>query len=335
MKKSISIKICAIMIALFTISNVSYAQHWLLGGNNDFFPLADGLLSTSNFMGATQTADVVLGTGSLPRLFIGGTAFANPGFVGIATTTPGWLLDVSGGDIDVYTAAMGYRINGNYVLLNRGNINDIFVGVQAGFAGAGAYTSILGNQAGYHNSSAYNVFVGYQSGYDIINGSDFNTFIGANSGRYFTGFGCTQNTFLGAYAGFGDPISGSTGVDNTYLGYATGYSTTTGYDNTCSGWDAGAAISTAYENCIYGHSAFAQNTAGNNNCMFGWASGGNPSSYSNNSAFGYMSGANLSTGGNNVILGYQACQAITTGTNNIFIGAQADALQQFLQMHLQ
>lgn len=88
--------IAAMIIAAIIINNNIFAQDWLLGGNLDNG--ANGLLTNSNFWGATQTASLKLGTGNTPRIFIGGTSYANPGFVGIGRlfTTPASLLHLNG-----------------------------------------------------------------------------------------------------------------------------------------------------------------------------------------------------------------------------------------------
>lgn len=73
-------------------------QDWKLGGNTDATPPPSGLITNSNYFGGTETANVRLGTGNISRIFIGGTTFANPGFIGMGNSflTPEARLHLSG-----------------------------------------------------------------------------------------------------------------------------------------------------------------------------------------------------------------------------------------------
>ena len=98
--------------------------------------------------------------------------------VGNTATTPKFLLDLIGGDINTQSAR-GYRIDTNYVLRNNSHAQDIFVGVGAGNATmTGHYVTCVGNLSGCANTwGTYNTFLGYGSGYNNTEGIS-NTAIG-------------------------------------------------------------------------------------------------------------------------------------------------------------
>lgn len=139
---------CSTIAVLFLVNQKSFAQNWLLAGNPDAG--VNGLLSLpgNNFLGGTQTSNVLLGTGGNTYMFIGGSIIpAYNGLVAIGNgfLTPLYQLDVSGtapnGDVDVLNLTSGYRIGGaggldlpSYVLWHNGNRTNIFVGSLAGNA---------------------------------------------------------------------------------------------------------------------------------------------------------------------------------------------------------
>ena len=77
------------------------------------------------------------------------TALNSNGNVGIGITSPNYLLDVSGGDINVASSDKGYRIQGNKVLwYNTTVTSNIFVGVGAGGSTTATGNTMVGNNAG-------------------------------------------------------------------------------------------------------------------------------------------------------------------------------------------
>ena len=175
MKSKFVKAVCVAIVALCIMSISVYSQNWKLGGNTDAIPPLDGLLTNSNFLGATQTANVQLGTGGVSHIFIGGTAFPNPGFVGIGNTfiTPNFLLDINGGDININNPANGYRLGAGaaspFVLWYNNIPSNIYVGINAG--GVGVITgnnTFVGNNTGaarvsraFLSLAAYPVFNNY------------------------------------------------------------------------------------------------------------------------------------------------------------------------------
>jgi hypothetical protein len=86
------------------------AQNWQLGGNANG-PGTNGLLSNSNFFGASGTADVRLGTGGNSRIFMSGTGATNPGFIGMGGNflNPLSVLHVNS---NAYNSGEVFRTNG-------------------------------------------------------------------------------------------------------------------------------------------------------------------------------------------------------------------------------
>lgn len=99
-------------IAFCFLSLNSNAQTpWYLTGNTP---------GATDFLGSTGTNPLNLKTtGALPiNFFTNNTQYmtilgsTNPGYVGIGTASPGQLLEVSGGNINVSTATNSFMING-------------------------------------------------------------------------------------------------------------------------------------------------------------------------------------------------------------------------------
>jgi len=232
----------AILLVVFMLlvnSFYTFSQtYWVCGGNN--------------FSSGINQLGTVSGSSPLDVQFIsGGTQYmdlASTGYLGIGTAfTPSYLLDVSGGDINVSCAtcyptnSVGYRVGGNYMLWHDGNISNIYVGVGA----AGGInnnnsvnwigTTILGNNAGYAlgtttSGNVQNVtLLGYQAGYNMTSAENC-TYVGTNAG--YSGVGGLWNTFIGWNAGYS--TNGTIFPDgsyNTFTGVECGYSNVHGYSN--------------------------------------------------------------------------------------------------------
>jgi hypothetical protein len=159
----------------------------------------------------------------------GGTANYFSNQVGIGTTNPASMLDVSG---DINADSL-YKIGGHTVLATP-DTNNVFVGVGAGVNNTGPYANygtFIGDSTGHNNQGFDNTFLGYRAGYSNTTGG-YNTFVGSNAGLdNETGIGNTcvglsaglfntaghRNTFLGTYAGFY-----TQGSYNVFLGYRAG-----------------------------------------------------------------------------------------------------------------
>jgi hypothetical protein len=187
----------AIIILVFSFQTTSFAQsYWQLGGNPDAIPPSLGLLSTSNFFGSTQTADLQFGTGGTTYMFMGGTGYTYPGFIGIGNgfTTPAHLFDVNGGDINVNTTTNGYMLGGQMFLWHNGNANNVFLGINTG--STGNKNTFVGSAAGqYNGTNGLNTYLGWEAGNNAFGAS--NTYLGGDAGSGSTG---QSNTFTGNYA---------------------------------------------------------------------------------------------------------------------------------------
>ncbi len=123
--------------------------------------------------------------------------------------------------------------SGRIEIVNTGN--SIFIGEEAGYNDnySSNYNLFMGYQSGYENTSGYgNIFTGYKSGYGNTTGYS-NLFLGSSAGRNNTsGFG---NIFLGSETGEGN----DDGQYNVMIGYQAGTSNTSGDKNIFIGYRAG------------------------------------------------------------------------------------------------
>ena len=246
------------------------------------------------------------------------------GFVAIGSgfTTPNYLLDVKGGDIDIVSNTQGFRIGGtgstndSYVLWFNGNTNNIYVA----------------NKAGEYATGNYNTFVGYNSG--NTESSNDNTFTGYNTGPLSNGY---ENTLTGYNCG----SSMTTAVANTFAGSQSGHNTTTGSYNTMTGRESGFYNTIGMADDFYGKEAGYHNVSGNDNCFYGNHSGWTNNDGKNNSAYGgesfysnFNGNSNVSIGTNdmysnydgsaNVSVGLGTMYSSLKGSGNVAIGTNAD-----------
>jgi hypothetical protein len=274
--------------------------------------------------------------------------------IGIGTTTPGQLLQVSGGNIDVKTATKGYMIadtlalwqptNSSLLVGKTGNSGvGLIYSTAVGYAAGNKLTAtsynctFLGALAGYRDSLAANsTCIGAYSGQNNTVG-DFNTFVGAFSGNKNTYGG--NNNFFGVKAGY-NTVNGSSNVamgnnamytnknggGNVFIGNFSGQNDTASY-NTGVGINALYTNTKGDANVALGAQALKTNTIGRRNTATGDSSLFNNTTGNYNTASGYGSGLSVTSGSSNTFLGYNANTSGTnaaTLTNATAIGSNAN-----------
>lgn len=124
------------------------------------------------------------------------------GFVGIGTAAPTQKLEVETGNIHVFTPTNAYMLGSQNILWHKGEIRNLFVGVNAGTNTAGAtafQNTFVGSGAGFANTTGQrNTFLGANAG-ESISTASFNTFIGTEAGKILVSG--DHNTFVGEQAG--------------------------------------------------------------------------------------------------------------------------------------
>jgi hypothetical protein len=235
---------------------------------------------------------------------------------------------------NILNANQQFNIRGVQVLKVQGGINldNTFVGVQAGSANSLGTNSFFGFAAGQNNSSFANSFFGANAGNSNTNGFN-NSFFGSQAGQSNTTE--ERNTFIGAIAGKnnGSGDTNSFANDNSFVGFAAGSSNTTGTENSFFGSQAGSNNKTELRNTFIGESAGGRNGSGdtnntaNDNTFVGEQAGGNNTKGANNTFVGARAGGPNDSGNNNTVLGFNA----NTGANNLLnataIGANASVTQ--------
>ena len=172
-KQLSKIGVGAIIIGL----TVTYVLAWTGPPGNPPTPNADAPITVSG-TGQTKAGGLWLNTNGAPFGLI-----VDKGYVGIGTTTPNNLLQVSGlinFPNDKFGTFLGYQA-GN---VNTGD-NNTFVGYQSGLSNTtGNYNSVMGNSAFYSNITGnYNAAMGNRALSFNIAGSA-NSAMGYNAGRY-------------------------------------------------------------------------------------------------------------------------------------------------------
>lgn len=257
------ISIITLAILLFLGTSSTVAQITRL---NNQSTIAAEYVGWQNTSGTQKDLDITnnWGTQSINFSTNDGTTTAqrmiiqDDGSVGIGTTTPGFLLELGTGDLNLNNGIM--RIGDNSMVY-RDDVNNVAIGVQddLGALTTGANNLFVGRFAGDANTSgSSNVIVGRSSGTDNTEGisnvfvgtfsgesnttADFNTFIGECAGREATTGG--SNTAIGANAGF----SNTTGTNNTNLGINAGFNMTVGIENVLVGSNAGRDLTSSADN---------------------------------------------------------------------------------------
>ncbi|MBO0357620.1 hypothetical protein J0X19_06660 [Hymenobacter sp. BT186] len=196
--------------------------------------------------------------------------------------------------------------------------NNVLMGYQAGnaLATADINNQFVGYQAGFNSTSSFNQFTGFQAGYSTTNGTD-NYFSGMRAG-YANTTG-NYNHFVGYQAG----LASTTASGNHFEGYRAGQSTTTGDKNHFVGYTAGMANTTGRENSFSGHESGRSNTTGSRNVFSGRSTGYANTSGDDNVFAGTNSGTSNTSGDNNAFLGAGSGHDNTTGNRNTYLGFNA------------
>ena len=195
-------------------------------------------------------------------------------FMGVNTETPLNMFDVYDGDIDVFSPLnnFGYKIGNRHVLRHKGNISNIYVGVNAALnatPSSGKNNTIVGFDAANINTA-----IGNQ-----------NTMVGSETGANING-NAHDNTFMGFHAGYNYQF----GVVSTMLGSEAGFSQAVGDEHVYVGWKSGYNSNKCAHNTFVGNISGFNNTSGGANTFIGIASGGGNATGSNNVALGAGAG---------------------------------------------
>jgi|6_EtaG_2_1085325.scaffolds.fasta_scaffold16587_2 hypothetical protein len=189
--------------------------------------------------------------------------------IGVSALSSASITTGADGSIAIGTNALASLTSG---------ASNTAVGYQAGDALTTGYeNTVLGKNAlGADVGGGRNVAIGFnaletQTG---VTGHQFNTSVGAYSGRYVsTG---TENTFIGYYAGYGASGTPTTGSYNTVVGSSAGGALEgAGADNTLIGRAAGSTITTGTSNIIIGSSVAPSSVTGTNQIAIGGTGQGN------------------------------------------------------------
>ena len=311
--------------------------------NSDFVGVGIGHIWTGvgDYLGYTNAANLNFHVGGTQYMQLDGTI--NTGFVGIGTAfSPGFRLDVWD-DINIAPQAVnfinnGYRIGGNLALYLPGdpsNWQNTFVGragninINPALAATGLKDTYVGYSAGLRTSSAAqeNVFVGVRAGEQILSttgatyigyeagrsnsfansgGSDFNTFVGYQSG--FADVSSGGNSFFGAQSGFNNAslAAGNTANENTFIGSFSGWTNVSGSENTFVGHSAGLSNLDGIQNTFMGNHSGEDNIDADLNSFYGYFSGQNTVDGSFNTFIGGLTGTTNTFGTFNTCLGYLA-----------------------------
>ena len=296
-----------------------------------------GLFNNSNnaFIANQQNAPLFFSTNGANAGAVKMSILANGNTgVGVGFLNPLHLVDVRDGNINIGQGIAGnvaaspqsYMIGGNNILWHKGEVRNLFVGVNAGAnTGTGpsgalaVQNTYIGFNAGAANTSGQrNTAIGANAGQSIATGN-FNTFIGTEAGRSLvTG---SHNTFVGEQAG-DNQVSGT---ENAIFGAhaGSGNGSGVGNRNTMLGAYAGPSITNGDDNTFVGRSAGANCDIGSFNSFIGVTCGAFCSSGLRNTMNGTGSGVFTSTGNDNVFMGFQSGRFNSTGSNNTYIGTNA------------
>jgi hypothetical protein len=242
--------------------------------------------------------------------------------LGLGTTSPSALLDVSGGDASINGLIVGKGSGGvasntafGTIALDNNTTGNTNTAI--------GYGSLTDNTTGISNTA-----VGYISLYNNTTGS-YNTATGRDSllynidGSYNSAFGgdALQSNSDGNYNnafGFRSLYLNVSGNFNNAFGMYALQNNTASYNNAF-GYGALRYNTTGVYNSAFGYYSLLNNTTGIQNVGYGMYSGSSNETGSYNTNIGYYAGQ-LSTGSYNVFIGQGSGSACTTGSNNTIIG---------------
>ena len=288
-----------------------------------------GLHIFTSSTGVTEDP-IILSTDSAERMRI-----LDNGNVGIATSTPGYRLDVQGDSRVSAQFMLGqYALNpanGNQagaMIYNTASSTPLFWdGSQwVALGGSGATAGTL-----WDTDHDTGVQVEESADDDTIRfdvaGTEYFTitqrritptnsgnsvFIGSLTGANDDN-SANQNIFIGNSAGY----SNTSGHDNILMGYRSGYNLTSGNENVYLGYEAGYSATTQARQVAIGYNAGRNNTGGYGNTMMGYIAG-RDNTGNDNTMLGYESGIG-NTGSDNFFMG-RGTGWNNTGNSNIMIG---------------
>lgn len=332
-----------------------------VGGNNTFI---------NNRSSNTQQGRILLQTNGVTKYALGllGGGFSTSGSdkfaitqegaaselfvisgsnVGIGTTSPQALLDVSGTDAILFprgSTAMrpaspvngmvrynssggnfeGYQ-SGSWLPFSSGSgttlaIDDMTDAITQYASGGSMY---LGSGVGASGTGGGNTALGYNA-FITNTAAQQSTAIGYESMHYAnsTGSGtATFNTAVGAYSLQGSTTAANnTGTRNTAVGHSALIANTAGSNNTSGGYLALGANTSGGNNTALGSLALPTNTTGDSNLAIGSAALYRSTTGGYNTAIAGAALYNNTTGNFNVAVGYNALDVASTGSNNVVLG---------------
>ncbi len=261
----------------------------------------DGIVTGNSFNSAvTTTASNLMYTNNSTGDIYALPTVNNATLVTSATGIPSWSTTA---------ASVAWQILGNGNSVDGTNFIGTTNTVPINF-------QINGNKAGRIDGLNFNTFLGYQSG---------NSTTAATTGQNNVGIGNTAlkanttasfNTAVGSGA-----LASNNAADNTAIGY-NALTGNTGTPNTAVGYLALKANTSGTNNVALGdNTLIIGTTASFNNAIGSGALKNNTGS--SNVADGYQALQNNNTGSNNVGIGYQALSNNTNGGNNTALGSGA------------
>ena len=281
-------------------SGVTSSSHsWTL-------PLTQG--AASSFL-QNNGSGVLSWASATPTLTVGSTA--------IASGTAGALLFEGAGNVLQEDATQLFWDNTN---------NRLGVGIATPTVtihGVGTTTTVAVSALVIQNSSFMDLFRIRNSGQiHAGDGTNFNVFVGINSGLLVDQTGGGSNGRYNTSLGNVTLSANTTGYYNTAIGSGALRDNTIGLENVSIGGDAMMRSTTADLCTAVGVDALYQLTTGDNNTAVGDRALENLTTGANNSALGVGAGR-LHTGGQSIFIGFEAGKNMSSGNDNTVLGYQA------------
>ena len=245
------------------------------------------------------------------------------GNVGIGTTTPTAKLHLPAGTATAGTAPLKLTSGTNLTTAEAGAIE--YDGTHLYFTAINAGTRYQLDQqstiGGLLSDADFNTKGGTNAGLNLVNGAQYNTFLGYEAGKSDLSGG-TNEADSNTAIGYQSLYSNTTGSQNTVNGHQSLYSNTTGVGNTATGYNSLHSNITGSYSTAYGYNSLYSSTVHSNSAF------GSHSLYSNttglyNSAFGSNSLRSNTTSFRNSAFGFQALYLNTTGSDNTAIGSSS------------